>query len=188
MALSQLPFWIGTTVQKMPINGHRSRFTAVTPTLAASTSLFGETLVYRVNLKNRTIQQRPPLNHGAQARYDDARPGEPFEYGRVGFRARPPLEIEEYSALRVRSESDPNSFKQTVRNARSGYRRDRLHRRAAGRTCTKRVTKCGGFSMVCALAVRFPPGFINRPGDISDEASCTGTAWLRCCISNTLNQ
>ncbi len=58
-------------------------------------SLFGETLVYRINFKNRTVQQRPPLNHGAQARYDAARPGEQFEYGRVSFRRLDHPEIEE---------------------------------------------------------------------------------------------
>lgn len=48
--------------------------------------LFGETLVYRVNFKNQTVQQRPPLNSGAQARYDAADAGEAFEYCNVSFR------------------------------------------------------------------------------------------------------
>ncbi len=61
-------------------------------------SLFGETLVYRINLKNRTVQQRPPLNQGAQTRYDAARPGEPFEYGRVTFRRLNHREIEDICA------------------------------------------------------------------------------------------
>mgnify|MGYP001217602133 CR=1 FL=1 len=58
-------------------------------------SLFGETSVYRINFKNRTVQPRPPLNHGAQARYDAARPGEAFEYGRVNFRRLDHPEIAE---------------------------------------------------------------------------------------------
>jgi hypothetical protein len=49
-------------------------------------SLFGESIVYRVNFKNNTIQQRPPLNCGAQARYDATEAGETFEYGNVSFR------------------------------------------------------------------------------------------------------
>ena len=49
-------------------------------------SLFGESIVYRVNFKNNTIQQRPPLNPGAQARYDATEAGEIFEYGNVSFR------------------------------------------------------------------------------------------------------
>ena len=49
-------------------------------------SLFGESIVYRVNFKNNTIQQRPPLNSGAQARYDATEAGEIFEYGNVSFR------------------------------------------------------------------------------------------------------
>jgi hypothetical protein len=48
-------------------------------------SLFGESIVYRVNFKNNTIQQRPPLNPGAQARYDATEAGEIFEYGNVSF-------------------------------------------------------------------------------------------------------
>jgi hypothetical protein len=49
-------------------------------------ALFGENIVYRVNFKNNTIQQRPPLNSGAQARYDATEAGEIFEYGNVTFR------------------------------------------------------------------------------------------------------
>jgi len=48
--------------------------------------LFGESLVYRVNFKNQTVQQRPPLNSGAQARYDAVGAGEAFEYCNVPFR------------------------------------------------------------------------------------------------------
>jgi hypothetical protein len=58
-------------------------------------SLFGESTNYRINLKNRTVQQRPPLNDGAQARYNAARPGEAFEWGRVNFRRLDHPEIAE---------------------------------------------------------------------------------------------
>jgi hypothetical protein len=49
-------------------------------------SLFGESIVYRVNFKKNTVQQRPPLNSGAQTRYDATEAGEVFEYGNVTFR------------------------------------------------------------------------------------------------------
>lgn len=49
-------------------------------------SLFGEDIVYRINAKSGTIQQRPPLNAGAQAKYDAAEAGESFEYCSVKFR------------------------------------------------------------------------------------------------------
>ena len=55
--------------------------------------LFSENLVYRVNLKYNTVQQRPPLNSGAQARYDAAEAGEEFEYCRVIFRRLSNVEI-----------------------------------------------------------------------------------------------
>jgi hypothetical protein len=48
--------------------------------------LFGADLAYRVNFKNKTIQQRPRLNPGAQARYDTTAAGEPFEYCNASFR------------------------------------------------------------------------------------------------------
>lgn len=48
-------------------------------------SLFGETLVYRVNFKNNTVRKRPPLNSGAQARYDATPAGERFEFCSAGF-------------------------------------------------------------------------------------------------------
>lgn len=55
-------------------------------TAEGAISLFGETLVYRVNFKNSTVQKRRPLNSGAQARYDATPAGEPFEFCHVGFR------------------------------------------------------------------------------------------------------
>lgn len=49
-------------------------------------ALFGEDVVFRVNFKSGTVQQRPPLNPGAQAKYDAADAGESFEYCNVNFR------------------------------------------------------------------------------------------------------
>ncbi|HTZ56234.1 MAG TPA: hypothetical protein VMB20_14365 [Candidatus Acidoferrum sp.] len=43
-------------------------------------ALFGESLAFRVNLKNKTVRQGPGLNSEAQARYDAAESGEAFEY------------------------------------------------------------------------------------------------------------
>lgn len=57
--------------------------------------LFGEELVYRVNFKNRTVQQRPKLNPAAQARYDSTEAGEAFEYCNVAFRRLGEAEIGE---------------------------------------------------------------------------------------------
>ena len=48
--------------------------------------LFAKDLAYRVNLKNQILKQRPPLNLGAQARYDATEPGEDFAYGNKIFR------------------------------------------------------------------------------------------------------
>jgi hypothetical protein len=42
--------------------------------------LFGKDQAYRVNFKKQTLQLRPPLNIGAQARYDAAQAGEPFQF------------------------------------------------------------------------------------------------------------
>jgi hypothetical protein len=47
--------------------------------------LFGKELAYRVNFKKQTLQQRPQLNPGAQARYDATDAGEPFEYAKKTF-------------------------------------------------------------------------------------------------------
>jgi hypothetical protein len=66
--------------------------------------LFGEDLVYRVNFKNQTVQQRPKLNAGAQARYDATAAGEAFEYCNVSFRrlsSEQILEICSSGAFRV---------------------------------------------------------------------------------------
>ena len=49
-------------------------------------SLFGDAIVYRVNFKNNSIHQRPPLNPGAQALYDATVAGEIFEFCNVSFR------------------------------------------------------------------------------------------------------
>lgn len=61
-------------------------------------SLFGESIVYRVNFKNNTIQQRPPLNAGAQARYDAVQAGEIFQYGNVCFQRLSNAQIVEICA------------------------------------------------------------------------------------------
>jgi hypothetical protein len=48
--------------------------------------LFSKDLAYGVNFKHQILKQRPPLNVGAQARYDATEPGEDFEYGGKTFR------------------------------------------------------------------------------------------------------
>jgi hypothetical protein len=48
--------------------------------------LFAKDQAYRVNFKSQTLQRRPPLNAGAQARYDATEAGEQFEYGNKSFR------------------------------------------------------------------------------------------------------
>ncbi|HEY6325447.1 MAG TPA: hypothetical protein VIW73_02885 [Candidatus Cybelea sp.] len=48
--------------------------------------LFAKDQAYRVNFKSQTLQRRPPLNSGAQARYDATEAGEQFEYGNKSFR------------------------------------------------------------------------------------------------------
>ncbi len=47
--------------------------------------LFAKDLAYRVNFKNQILKQRPPLNVGAQARYDATEAGGDFEYGNKAF-------------------------------------------------------------------------------------------------------
>src|SRR5579862_8429511 len=61
--------------------------------------LFGETLVYRVNFKNQTVQERRPLNSGAQARYDATPAGEAFEFCNVGFRRLSEAQIVDVCSL-----------------------------------------------------------------------------------------
>jgi hypothetical protein len=48
-------------------------------------NLFAESCTYRVNPKNQTLRQQPPLNSHAQARYDAVGPGEPFLYANRQF-------------------------------------------------------------------------------------------------------
>ncbi len=48
--------------------------------------LFAKDFAYRVNFKNQILKQWPPLNVGAQARYDATEAGEDFEYGSKTFR------------------------------------------------------------------------------------------------------
>lgn len=47
--------------------------------------LFGKDQAYRVDFKKQVLQLRPPLNFGAQARYDKAEAGESFEFGNKTF-------------------------------------------------------------------------------------------------------
>lgn len=63
-------------------------------------SLFGEGVAYRINFKHGTIQQRPPLNSGAQARYDAADLGGEFQYANVRFRRLSRAEIQEICSSR----------------------------------------------------------------------------------------
>jgi hypothetical protein len=48
--------------------------------------LFAKELAYRVDFKKQTLRQQPPLNPGAQARYDATEAGEQFDYGNKTFR------------------------------------------------------------------------------------------------------
>lgn len=48
--------------------------------------LFAKDLAYRVNFKNQILKEGPPLNYGAQARYDATEAGEEFEYANKTFR------------------------------------------------------------------------------------------------------
>jgi hypothetical protein len=48
--------------------------------------LFARDAAYRVNFKNLILKERPPLNVGAQARYDATEAGEDFQYGNKPFR------------------------------------------------------------------------------------------------------
>src|SRR5690349_11876618 len=47
--------------------------------------LFAKDLAYRINFKYQILKERPPLNVGAQARYDATEAGEDFEYGTKTF-------------------------------------------------------------------------------------------------------
>jgi hypothetical protein len=47
--------------------------------------LFAKDLAYRVNFKNYILKRGPPLNSGAQARYDATEAGEDFAYGTKTF-------------------------------------------------------------------------------------------------------
>lgn len=48
--------------------------------------LFAKEVAFRVNFTKQIVKQRPPLNFGAQARYDATEPGEDFAYGKKVFR------------------------------------------------------------------------------------------------------
>jgi hypothetical protein len=60
--------------------------------------LFAKDLAYHVNVKNKILKQRPPLNLGAQARYDATEAGEEFAYGNKTFRRLSPQQIAEICA------------------------------------------------------------------------------------------
>jgi hypothetical protein len=47
--------------------------------------LFTKDLAYRVDLKNQILKPRPPLNLGAQKRYDATEAGNDFAYGNKTF-------------------------------------------------------------------------------------------------------
>ncbi len=57
--------------------------------------LFAKDLAYRVNFKSQILKQWPPLNAGAQARFDATEAGEDFEYGTKPFRRLSRQEITE---------------------------------------------------------------------------------------------
>jgi hypothetical protein len=57
--------------------------------------LFAEDLAYRVNFKNQILKERPPLNAGAQARYDATEAGEDFMYANTTFRRLSLQQIED---------------------------------------------------------------------------------------------
>lgn len=48
--------------------------------------LFAKDSAFRVNFRKQILTQGPPLNLGAQARYDAAEPGEDFAFGNKIFR------------------------------------------------------------------------------------------------------
>jgi hypothetical protein len=57
--------------------------------------LFAKELAYRVNFKHNILKQRPPLNSGAQARYDATEAGEDFVYANKPFHRLSLQQIEE---------------------------------------------------------------------------------------------
>jgi hypothetical protein len=73
-------------------------------------SLFGESIVYRVNFRNNTIQQRLPLNSGAQARYDATEAGAIFEYANVTF--------QRLSSAQIMEICSSGSFRVTLNSCR----------------------------------------------------------------------
>jgi hypothetical protein len=48
--------------------------------------LFAKDAAFGVNFKSQTLARRPPLNAGAQARYDAAEAGEHFQFANKTFR------------------------------------------------------------------------------------------------------
>lgn len=60
--------------------------------------LFAKDAAYRVNFKGLILKERPPLNDGAQARYDATEAGEDFQYGNKLFRRLSGQEIKDVCA------------------------------------------------------------------------------------------
>lgn len=61
-------------------------------------SLLGHEVAFRINLKQRTVQQSRPLNPGARQRYDGVQAGEEFIFAGKTFRRLPNSEIVELCA------------------------------------------------------------------------------------------
>jgi hypothetical protein len=81
-------------------------------------SLFAAGIVYRVNFKNNTIAQRPPLNAGAQACYDATEAGETFEYANVTF--------QRLSSAQIAEICSSGWFRVTLNSCRPPLQRDEL--------------------------------------------------------------
>jgi|SRR5579883_469354 len=60
--------------------------------------LFGKEIAFGVNFRTQTLKQRPPLNLGAQTRYDATAPGEDFAFGNKTFRRLSHQEIADICA------------------------------------------------------------------------------------------
>jgi hypothetical protein len=60
--------------------------------------LFTKDIPYRVNFKNQILREGPPLNVGAQARYDATEAGEDFEFCNKTFRRLSPEQISDICA------------------------------------------------------------------------------------------
>ncbi len=85
------PLPIAVLTIKVSVNGHE-RSDIAEPVYGGYANargdivLFGKESAYRVDFKRQTLRQQPPLNPGAQARYDATAAGEDFDYGNKTFR------------------------------------------------------------------------------------------------------